>query len=78
MSTTTVRLDGDDERALDLLATHHGGRSGAIRHAIRQAADVQARLDGLAQVLADWETEDGPADTVIVAELRARYFAAPE
>ena len=35
MSTTTVRLDEDDEALLDMLAPEYGGRSSAIRQALR-------------------------------------------
>ena len=43
MATTTVRLDDEDEALLDMLASEHGGRSGAIRQAIRNLAAERRR-----------------------------------
>ena len=73
MATTTVRLDEADERILDRLALEYNGRSGAIRHALRQLAVEQDRQEALRSCLADWEAEDGPVDGAAVVAMSERY-----
>jgi predicted transcriptional regulator len=73
VATTTVRLDEADERLLDALAPSHGGRSGAIRHALRQLAAQEARQTSLEAFLAAWEREAGPVDEDEITELVERY-----
>lgn len=73
MSTTTVRLDEDDERILDQLAPAYGGRSNAIRQALRGLSlelDRQEALDGF---LADWQNQTGPVDEAAVEAMAVRY-----
>ncbi len=43
MGTTTVRLDDEDEALLDMLAPEYGGRSSAIRQALRNLATDRQR-----------------------------------
>lgn len=73
MATTTVRLDKDDESLLDLLAPEYGGRSSAIREALRKLAADRIRHDALEAFLVEWETEAGPADPAEVAAMASRY-----
>jgi Arc/MetJ-type ribon-helix-helix transcriptional regulator len=73
MSTTTVRLDSGDEQLLDKLAVAFGGRSNAIRQALRNlGADVD-REAALGAFLADWEREAGPVDEADVEAMARRY-----
>ncbi|MGI8575337.1 MAG: hypothetical protein ACR2MA_08335 [Egibacteraceae bacterium] len=73
MSTTTVRLDTDDERILDKLAPEFGGRSGAIRQALRLLAGEIERRDALDAFLQAWNAEAGPVDERDVAAMADRY-----
>ena len=73
MSTTTVRLDDDDEELLDLIAAEHGGRSGAIRVAIRSLAADRRRRELLATFLDEWDAEAGPVDDADVEAMIARF-----
>ena len=73
MGTTTVRLDDDDERLLDQLAAELGGRSTAIRAALRHLAADRARRDALSSFLDAWADEAGPIDEDAVAEMAHRY-----
>jgi Arc/MetJ-type ribon-helix-helix transcriptional regulator len=73
VATTTVRLTPDDERLLDDLATAYGGRSNAIREALRQLGAVRARQEALGRFLADWEADAGPVDEATVAAMAERF-----
>jgi Arc/MetJ-type ribon-helix-helix transcriptional regulator len=73
MSTTTVRLDDEDEALLDMLAPEYGGRSSAIRHALRTLAADRRRQAALRSFLADWDEEEGPIDEDAVAAITERY-----
>lgn len=73
MSTTTVRLDDDDEALLDLLAPEYGGRSSAIRHALRELGADRHRQDALRQFVEAWEDQAGPVDDGDVAAMADRY-----
>jgi Arc/MetJ-type ribon-helix-helix transcriptional regulator len=73
MATTTVRLSPEEEAALDKLAERYGGRSGAIRHAVRRLAAEQARQDALQQALDAWASERGPVDEHAVTEAIKRF-----
>lgn len=73
MATTTVRLDADDEHLLDQLASSYGGRSNAIRQALRQLAAEVGRQRTLEGFLADWQEVDGPVDEAAVAAMAQRY-----
>lgn len=73
MATTTVRLDAEDEALLDLLAPEYGGRSSAIRAAIRQLAADRKRQDALGQFLAEWDAEAGPADEAEISAMVDRF-----
>lgn len=73
MSTTTVRLDHEDEALLDMLAPEYGGRSSAIRQALRNLAAERRRQDALRSFLAAWDAEAGPIDDQDVAEMADRY-----
>lgn len=73
MSTTTVRLDDEDEALLDMLAPEYGGRSSAIRQALRNLAADRKRQQALSSFVAEWDSEDGPIDNEEVAEMVDRY-----
>lgn len=73
MSTTTVRLDNEDEALLDMLAPEYGGRSSAIRQALRHLAADQRRLNALRSFVAEWDSEEGPIDDQEVAAMAERY-----
>lgn len=73
MATTTVRLDPDEEHALDELAKIHGGRSNALRVGLRLLAAENQRHTALADLLVDWETEAGPVDDEAVAAMSDRF-----
>lgn len=73
MGMTTVRLDDDDEALLGRLAQVFGGRSNAIRHALRSLADQEARQGALEGVLAAWERTDGPVAELELDEMARRY-----
>ncbi len=73
MSTTTVRLDPDDENALDRLATRLGGRSNAIRQALRLLSAEVDRKESLEEFLAEWEAAEGPIDEAAVGAMAKRY-----
>ena len=72
MSTTTVRLDDEDEALLDMLAPEYGGRSSAIRQALRTLAADRKRRNALNAFLAEWDTEEGPIDEEAVAAMAER------
>lgn len=73
MSTTTVRLDIDEERTLDELAEVHGGRSNALRQGLRLLAEETQRRSALAEVLLDWERDHGPVTGEAVEAMTERY-----
>ena len=75
MTTTSSlgRLDDEDETLLDMLAPEYGGRSGAIRQALRNLAADRRRQDGLRSFLADWDAQAGPIDDQDVAAMADRY-----
>jgi Arc/MetJ-type ribon-helix-helix transcriptional regulator len=73
MATTTVRLTPEEEAALDKLAKRFGGRSGAIRYAVRQLAAEQERQDALQQALDEWAAERGSVDEAAVVEAIERF-----
>lgn len=73
MSTTTVRLDPEEERTLDELAEIHGGRSNALRQGLKLLAESTKRQAALADLLSDWEAEAGTVDDAAVATMVARY-----
>lgn len=73
MSTTTVRLDEDDERVLDQLAPAYGGRSNVIRQALRMLHAERDRQEALDGFLAAWQREVGPVDEDAVAAMAERY-----
>ncbi|MCP4960624.1 MAG: hypothetical protein GY925_15315 [Actinomycetia bacterium] len=73
MSTTTVRLDDEDEALLDMLAPEYGGRSSAIRQALRNLAADRKRQSALRSFLAAWDNEEDPIDEEDVAVMAKRY-----
>ena len=73
MSTTTVRLDPDEEHTLDELAQIHGGRSNALRQGLRLLAADTHRRTALADLLLDWERDAGPVSDAAVAAMTERY-----
>ena len=73
MSTTTVRLDDEDEALLDMLAPEYGGRSSAIRAALRNLGADRRRQDALRSFLADWDAQAGPIDDDDIAVTANRY-----
>ena len=75
MGTTTVRLDNDDEQLLDKLAASFGGRSNAIRLALRSLAEDADRHEALGAFLTKWELDAGPVDEARVEEMTRRYLS---
>lgn len=73
MSTTTVRLDDEDEALLDMLAPEFGGRSSAIRQALRNLAADRLRQDALRSFVAEWDAEQGPTNEDEIAAMANRY-----
>lgn len=73
MATITVRLDVHDERLLDALAETYGGRSAAIREAIRVLSGQAERERAMDEFLAAWEAEAGPVDEDEVASMIERF-----
>jgi Arc/MetJ-type ribon-helix-helix transcriptional regulator len=73
MSTTTVRLDPDEELTLDQLAQIHGGRSNALREGLKLLAASTQRHGALTELLRDWDQEAGPVDERSVAAMAERY-----
>jgi Arc/MetJ-type ribon-helix-helix transcriptional regulator len=73
VSTTTVRLDDEDEAILDMLAPEYGGRSSAIRQALRNLAADRKRQDALRSFLTEWDAEEGPIDEGDIAAMANRY-----
>ncbi len=73
MSTTTVRLDVEDEALLDMLAAEYGGRSSAIRQALRNLAADRSRQEALRSFLAEWDAEAGPIADADIAAMADRY-----
>lgn len=73
MSTTSVRLDEEDEAILDLLAPEYGGRSSAIRQALRNLAADRRRHDALVSFLTAWDTDDGVIDDHDITAMADRY-----
>ena len=77
VATTTVRLDPEEERALDELASKHGGRSNALRVGLKLLAAEAHRQTALADLLADWDRESGPVSDDDVRAMSERYGLAP-
>jgi Arc/MetJ-type ribon-helix-helix transcriptional regulator len=73
MSTTTVRLNDEDEALLDMLAPEFGGRSSAIRQALRNLAADRRRQDALRSFVDGWDTDTGPIDDEDIAAMADRY-----
>lgn len=73
MATTTVRLDPEEEDALDELAAIHGGRSNALRIGLRLLAAENHRRFALTDLLTDWERDAGPVTDDAVAAMTDRY-----
>jgi len=68
MATTTVRLDPDEEAMLEALASQYGGKSGALRHALRRLSDEATNRAALAEFVEEWNDDVGrPADDEVVA-----------
>ena len=73
MATTTVRLDSDEERILDALAARYGGRSNAIRQAIRLLSARVERQRILTEFLDEWDAESGIVPDDVAEALAAHY-----
>ncbi|MFN0028085.1 MAG: hypothetical protein ACKV2O_13040 [Acidimicrobiales bacterium] len=73
MSTTTVRLDPDEERTLDQLAEIHGGRSNALRQGLKLLAASTRQRAVLSELLDEWDREAGAVDEQSVAVMVERY-----
>lgn len=73
MSTTTIRLDAEEEALLDLLAPEFGGRSSVIRHALRTFAAERRRRDDLVSLLAEWDADSGSVSDEDVAAMADRF-----
>ena len=70
---TTVRLNVEDRQILDMLAPLFGGKSNAIRQALRSLAAQRVRRLSLDSFLEGWEAEAGPVDEEAVAAMARRY-----
>lgn len=73
MSTITVRLRPEEETKLDQLAGIYGDRSSAIRAGIGLLAATNARRADLAELLAEWDAEEGPIAEEAVERMAERY-----
>jgi len=73
VSTTTVRLDDEDEALLDMLAPDYGGRSSAIRQALRALAADRKRQSALRSFLDEWESEGSEVDADEVAAMVDKF-----
>ena len=73
MRNTTVRLNAEDREILDELAPLFGGKSNAIRHALRSLAADRRRHLALESFLDVWNAEVGPVDEESVAAMVRRY-----
>jgi len=73
MATTTVRLDPDEEHTLDEMAEIHGGRSNALRVGLRLLAAETRRHAALAELLSDWEHDEGSVDDDAITAMTDRY-----
>ena len=73
MATTTVRLDPDEERALDELALAYGGRSNALREGLRLLATGTRQRALLVDLMSEWEAEAGPVDEGSIDAVVSRY-----
>jgi Arc/MetJ-type ribon-helix-helix transcriptional regulator len=73
MGTTTVRLNAEEERALDELAAVHGGRSSALREGLRLLAASTRRQAALGELVREWEAESGPVDEDTISRVADRY-----
>ena len=73
MSTTTVHLDDEHEQILEDLAQEFGGRSSAIRQALRFLAADREKRDALRSFVRAWNAEAGPVDEEAVAAMVKRY-----
>ena len=73
MSTTTVRLDPDEENTLDQLAAIHGGRSNALRKGLELLAASTQRHAALTELLREWDREAGVVDDKSIAAMVERY-----
>jgi Arc/MetJ-type ribon-helix-helix transcriptional regulator len=58
---------------LEKLATAYGGRSNAIRQALRNLAQEVDRNNALGAFLAEWQRDAGPVNEVDVDTMRSRY-----
>jgi Arc/MetJ-type ribon-helix-helix transcriptional regulator len=58
---------------LDRLALSFGGRSNAIRQALRNLAEEVDRHEALGAFLADWALTAGPIDESAVDAISRRY-----
>jgi predicted transcriptional regulator len=76
VATTTVRLDPEEERTLDELASIHG-RSNALRVGLKLLAAESHRQTTLADLLADWDRESRPVSDDDVHAMSERYGRAP-
>lgn len=73
MSTTTVRLGNEDEQLLDKLALSFGGRSNAIRLALRNLGQYFDRNEALGVFLADWQSDAGEVNEADVDAMTQLY-----
>lgn len=56
-----------------MLAPEFGGRSSAIRQALRNLAADRKRQNALRSFLAEWDEQDGPVDEDDIAGMADRY-----
>ena len=73
MSTTTVRLDRDDDALLDSLAAGSGGGTGPAAPAFRSPAARRRRHDALLEWLDTWGADSGPLEEDEIAAMTERY-----
>ena len=70
---TIVRLNAEDEQLLNRLVPLFGGKSNAIRQALRSLAAQTEQHLSRESLLEGWEAEAGPVDEEAVAAMARRY-----
>ena len=73
MTTTTVRLDEEEAKMLAELAPHFGGKSGALRHALRRLSEEATNRATLARFVDEWNSTDGTPSDEDVADMIDRF-----
>lgn len=66
-------MDNEDEQLLDKLALSFGGRSNAIRLALRNLGQDFDRNESLGVFLAEWQSDAGEVNEADVDAMTRRY-----